>query len=57
MLRKWREVMFLTDYLFGTDCRLFQNVSVRDSRHNCDHYIVLGCLRGASHREHSRYLG
>ena len=37
-----------TDYILGTDRRLFGNVSVRDPRHNSDHYLVLGCLRSAS---------
>ena len=46
-----------TDYILETDRRLFGNVSVRDPRHNSDHYMVLGCLHSASLREHSRYLG
>ena len=46
-----------TDYILGTNCRLFGNVSVRDPRHNSDHYMVLGCLHSASLREHTRYLG
>ena len=36
-----------TDYITGTDRRLFLNVSVRDPRHNTDHYLVLACLPGA----------
>ena len=46
-----------TDYILGTDFRLFVNVYVRDPRHNSDHYIVLGCLHSASLREHARYFG
>ena len=46
-----------TDYILGTDFRLFGNVSVQDPRHNSDHYLVLGCLHSASLKEHSRYLG
>ena len=45
------------DFVMGTDRRLFTNVAVRNSRHNNDHYMVLGCLRSASLRENRRYLG
>ena len=31
-------------------------MSIRDLRHNTDHYMVLGCLRSAPEREHARYL-
>ena len=48
MLRKGREVRSRTDYILGTDRRIFGNVSVRDPRHNSDHYLVLGCLHSAS---------
>ena len=47
MLRKGREVRSQTDYILGTDRRLFRNVAVRDPRHNLDHYMVLGCLPSA----------
>ena len=57
MLRKGREVRSRTDYILGTDRRLFGNVSVRDPQHNSDHYMVLGCLPSASLTEHKRYLG
>ena len=46
-----------TDYIMGTDRRLFGNVFVQDPRHSSDHYMVLGCLHSAPLREHSRYLG
>ena len=46
-----------TDYILGTDRRLFGNVSVRDPRHKSDHYMVLGCLYRSSLRDHARYLG
>ena len=46
-----------TDYILGTDCRLFGNFSVWDPRHNSDHYMVLGCLHSASLKEHARYPG
>ena len=57
MIRAGREVSSRTDYILGTDCHHFWNVSVRDPRHNSDHYMVLGCLRSIPLREHSRYLG
>ena len=57
MIREGREVRSRTDYILGTDRRLFGNVSVRDPRHNSDHYMVLGCLHSAPVREHASYLG
>ena len=36
-----------TNYILGTDRRLFRNVAVRDPRHNLDHYMVLGFLPSA----------
>ena len=41
----------------GSDHQIIQNVAVWDPRHNSDHFMVMGCLRGASPREHYRYLG
>ena len=57
MIREGREVRSRTDYILGTDHRLFGNVSVWYPRHNSDHYMVLGCLHSAPPREHARYLG
>ena len=57
MLRNGREVQSRTDYILGTDRRLFRNVAVQDPRHNLDHYMVLGCLPSAPLTEHKRYLG
>ena len=57
MIQEGREVRSWTDYILGMDFRLFDNVSVRDPRHNSDHYMVLGCLHRASLREHARYQG
>ena len=37
LIRAGREVRFRTDYILGTDLRLFWNVSFRDPRHNSDH--------------------
>ena len=57
MLRNGREVRSRTDYIPGTDRRLFRNVAVRDPWHNSDHYMVLGCLLSAPPTDHKRYLG
>ena len=56
MLQKGREVRSWMDYILGTDHRLFGNVSVRDPRHNSDHYMVLDCLHSTSMTDHKRYL-
>ena len=56
MIREGREVQSRTDYILGTYRRLFENVSVRDPRHNSDHYLVLVCLHSASLKEHMWYL-
>ena len=56
MTRQGREVRSRTDYILGFDRRIFQNVAVWDLGHNSDHYMVMGCLRGASSKEHSNYL-
>ena len=42
-----REVRSQTDYILGTYCCIFRNVSVQYPRNNLDHYLVLGCLRSA----------
>ena len=52
-----REVQSRTDYILGTDRRLFSNVAVRYPRHNLDHYMVLGFLPITPLREHTEYLG
>ena len=57
MLRNGREMRSRTDYILGTDHHLFGNVSIRDPRHNSDHYMVLGCLLSVPLTEHKRYLG
>ena len=46
-----------TDYIMGTELRLFRNVSAQDPRHNSDHYMFLVCLTSASMTEHKRYIG
>ena len=52
-----RVVRSQTDYILGSDRRIFQNVAVQYPRHNSDHYMVIQYLCGVSPREHSRYLG
>ena len=47
VVRKGRVVRSWTDYILGSDCRIFQNVSVRDPRHTSDQFMVVGCLCGA----------
>ena len=56
MSREGREVRSQTDYILGTDFRLFGNVSVQDPRHNSDQYIFLGYLHSAPLRDHTSYL-
>ena len=56
MVREGRVVRSRTDYLLGTDRSLFRNVSVRDPRHNTDHYMVVGHLRIAMARDHAYYI-
>ena len=52
-----QEVRSRTNYILGTDSCLFQNITVRDASHNTDHYLVLGCIRGAAPAAHFLYLG
>ena len=54
--RDGREVRSWTDYILGTDRRLFQDVAVRNTRHHLDHYMVLGCLRVDPTKELEGYL-
>ena len=48
--RGGKAVRSRTDYILGTDRSLFRNVAVRDPRHNLDHYMVMGLLRGGTLR-------
>ena len=57
MKRHGQVVRSRTDYILGTDRRVFQNLAVRDPRHNTDHYIVLGCLPGAPLATTQQYQG
>ena len=56
MGRGEKAVRSRTDYILGTDRSLFRNVAVRDPRHNSDHYMVMGLLRGGTVQEHVRYI-
>ena len=56
MVREGKVVRYRTNYILGTYCRLFCNVSVREPRHNTDHYMVLGYICSAPKREHTKYL-
>ena len=57
MVMKGRVVRSRTDDILGSDFQIFHKVAFRDLRHNSDHIMFIGCLSGASPREHSRYLG
>ena len=57
MRRRGQVVRSRTDYITGTDRRLFLNVAVRYPRHNTDHYLVLACLPGAPEAKMKRYQG
>ena len=46
------EVRFRTDYILDTDRCLFRNMSILDPRNNLDNYLILGCLRSTTLREH-----
>ena len=56
VVRQGRVVRSRIDYILGSDRRFFRNVDVPYPRHNSDHFMVVGCLCGASLREHSCYL-
>ena len=56
MVRELKVIWSRMDYLLGTDRSLFRNVAIRDPRHNSDHYMVVGQLRGGTTREHVRYI-
>ena len=57
MLLRDQEVRSWTVYILWKDFCLFQSISVQKLRHNMEHYLVLGYLRGTTLREHQRYLG
>ena len=57
MLRCVQEVRYQTDYILGKDHCLIQNMAILDTRYKIDHYLVLGCLRGMTHRYHQCHIG
>ena len=56
MVRGGEAVRSGTDYILGTDRRLFTNVAVSDPRYNSDHYMVMGILRGGTAKAHDKYI-
>ena len=52
MLHGGQEVRSWTYYILGTDNCLFQNVAIRDPRHNTYHCMVLGFLHDMTLMEH-----
>ena len=44
MISRGQELRSRTNYIMGNCFHLLQNVAVQDTRHNIDHYLVLGCL-------------
>ena len=46
------EVRFWTYYILDTDRCLFRNMSILDPRKTLDNYLILGCLRSTTLREH-----
>ena len=50
MVRGGKAVRSRMDYILGTDRSLFRNGALRDLRHNSDHYMVMGLLRGGTVR-------
>ena len=57
MVSQGRVVRSLIDYIMGYYFRIFQNVTVRDPRHNSDYLMVMWCLRRAFFRDRSHCLG
>ena len=55
MVQQGRVMRSCTDYIVGYDCQIFRNVAIWYPRHNSDHFMVMGFLRGASPREQLRY--
>ena len=55
MVSEGKVVRSCTDYILGTDHCLFCNISVQETRNNTDQYMVIGYLRSAPKREHTKY--
>ena len=56
MQRDGQEVWSRKDYILGIDCRVFQDVYIRYTQHQSDHFMALGCLRGDQVKELTGYL-
>ena len=48
MVQQGRVVRSQTYYILGSDHQIFQNVAVWEPKHNSYHFMLLGCLGGAS---------
>ena len=51
-----QEVQSRTEYILVTEHLLFQNIYGWNPLDNSDHYMVLGCLHGATQQVQSHYL-
>ena len=56
MVKEGKVFRSRADYYLGTNQSFFRNVSIRDPQHNTDRFMVVGCLRSAPEREHTRYI-
>ena len=52
-----REMQSLTNYILGTDRRIFRNVSDGDPSHNLDNYLILERLRSSTLMGRAYYIG
>ena len=50
ILHRVNMARYRADYILGTDRRMLPIFKVRSPRHNTDHYLFLGCIRGATQR-------
>jgi hypothetical protein len=44
------------DYIFGTDCQLFQYIQIKEPNHFSDHRMVTGGIRSATRTNHIKYM-
>ena len=56
MKRDGQEVWSQTDYILGTDRRLFQVMDGRDTQHDLYYYIFMGCLMREPAKDLTVYL-
>ena len=57
MLRRGRVVWSRKDCILDTDRRMFQNICICETRHNTDHYMILGYICVTAQGYYQRYLG